>query len=571
MEETHEDLERLLKSLEGRSYKAYRAIAGEYGFPHFRLRIDHVQGDPFAEPSRLRVFVSPEEAALPSAAVGDKAARVAAADYLNRRFARALQHHAAPMGSGRSGELAILRPGQIVVARTSMLVRPDGSVEVRFRAGLPARGRTALGALAASLLCARVPQAVEEGVLVGEAERDDLVAHVATVEDARALRAGLRNHGLVAFVADGSLLPRRSGVDDRPLPDEETVPFRSPDALRVSLETPHSGTLTGMGVPEGVTLLVGGGFHGKSTLLKAIERGVYDHVRGDGRERVVAREDAVKVRAEDGRSVAGTDISNFIIGLPDGGDTTEFVTPNASGSTSQAASIAEALELGSRLLLVDEDTSATNFLIRDARVQALIARDREPITPLIDRLADLRDLGASLVMVVGGSGDYFDEADTVVAMDAYTPVEVTERARRIAAELPSRRVPERTAWKEPHERVPMPGSIDPSRGQREVEVRAWDADRVVLGTERIDLGGVEQIAEKAQSLAITRAIARARETVIDGRVPMADALNAAMSSIERDGLDWVDPRGVGDYAAFRIFELGAALNRLRTLRTTRKP
>jgi predicted ABC-class ATPase len=564
------DLQGLLESLEGRSYKAYKGIAGEYAFPRFRLRIDHVQGDPFAEPSRLRVLVAPDEAALPAAAIGGGAARVAAADYLNRRFARALQRHAAPMGSGRSGELTILRPGQIVAARTSMLVHPDGSVEVRFRAGLPARGRTALGGLAASLLCARVPRAVDEGLLVGEVEREDLLAHVATVEDAIALRAALSAQGLVAFVADGALLPRRSGVDDRPLPGKEAVPFRSPDSLRVSLETPHSGTLSGMGIPEGVTLLVGGGFHGKSTLLRAIERGVYDHVRGDGRERVVARVDAVKVRAEDGRSVAGTDISNFIVGLPDGGDTTEFVTANASGSTSQAASIAEALELGSRFLLVDEDTSATNFLIRDARVQALIARDREPITPLIDRLADLRALGASLVMVVGGSGDYFDEADTVVAMDAYTPVEVTARARQIAEELPSRRVPERTRWREPHQRVPVPNSIDPSRGRREVEVRAWDADRVVLGTERIDLGAVEQIVEAAQSLAIARAIARARETVIDGTLPMAEALRAAMESIEREGLDWVDPRGVGDYAAFRIFELGAALNRLRTLRTTRK-
>ena len=181
------------------------------------------------------------------------------------------------------------------------------------------------------------------------------------------------------------LLPRRSGVDDRPLEGGGVVPFRSPESLRVVLQAPNAGSVPGMGVPVGVTLVVGGGFHGKSTLLRALEAGVYNHRPGDGRERVVSDPDTVKVRAEDGRAVAGVDISAFIDGLPLGQDTHHFTTPNASGSTSQAATIVEALESGAHALLVDEDTSATNFMLRDRRMQSLVPKDAEPITPFQPR------------------------------------------------------------------------------------------------------------------------------------------------------------------------------------------
>jgi predicted ABC-class ATPase len=557
-----------LVSLDGKGYRAYKAIGESYAFPGFTLRVDHVQGDPFADPSRLRAVVPTEVAGIPADLLETEARRTAAADFLNRAFARALAATEGDRGSGRSGELRILRPGQQVLRRTSLVVHPDGVVEARFRAGLPARGRRILGREAAELLCDDVPQSVEAGLRVEATGEKPLRRHVEAYEDAEALRGQLAARELVAFVADGSLLPRRSGVDDRPLARERAVPFESPGSLRVTLEAPHAGRVMGMGVPEGVTLLVGGGFHGKSTLLRALERGVYNHIPGDGRQRVVTLGDAVKVRAEDGRQVTGTDISNFIGDLPGGEDTRSFHTENASGSTSQAAAIAESLEVGTRCLLLDEDTSATNFLIRDARVQALIAKEHEPITPFIDRARALhREHGVSVVLVIGGAGDYFDVADTVIALRGYHPFEVTEEAREIARRLPSERRPEGVPWSAPATRVPDAGSVSARRGRREVHIKVFGEDRMAFGEEELDLSAIEQLVERGQVAAIGRALVRAASGEMGEGKPLPGVVRKVVDEVMRQGLDLLDERIVGDYAEFRAHEMAAVLNRLRTLRT----
>ncbi|MBW3554379.1 MAG: ABC-ATPase domain-containing protein [Gemmatimonadetes bacterium] len=563
------DLDRLastLQRLDGQSYPAYKRATGAYDAGDFVLHIDHVQGDPFADPSRLRAAVPAATAALPEWALATPTRRRATADFLNRRLAEALTAASHGGGSGKSGQLTVLRPGQQVLARASMAVREDGSVTARFRAGFPAEGRRILGNAAAELLTQAVPGAVRRALLFQALSADDLRTHVETVEDSVALRAQLEDRGLVAFVADGASLPRRSGVDDRPL-ERGIVAFESPDSLRVELSTPNAGPLRGLGVPSGVTLIVGGGYHGKSTLLRAIERGVYDHVPGDGRERVVALPESVKVRAEDGRRVTGTDISNFITGLPAGGDTTCFHTVNASGSTSQAAAIVEALEVGARCLLLDEDTSATNFMIRDARMQALIADDQEPITPFIDRARQLHDdLGVSTILVVGGSGDYFDVADTVVAMRGYRPGDATAAAAEVARRLPTRRAAEGGSWRPIRRRAIEPASIDPSRGRRAVSIRVRSIDRVEFGTELVNLGGVEQLVEEAQTRAIAYAVARAADRARTAAVGLTDALEAVREEIEREGLHIVHPHFIGELSAFRAFELAAFVNRLRGVR-----
>lgn len=576
-------LERLrttLQDLDGTPYKRYKSIAGAYHATDFALLIDHVQGDPFAEPSRVRALVPAATAGLPEWALRDATRRMASADFLNRVLHREFAAHAGGgHGSGRSGELFVLHPAQQVLERTSMFVREDGTVEARFRVGLPAQGRSVLGYAAAGLLTKQLPAALSAALRFDAIDGDALRRHVETVEDARALRAQLAERGLVAFVADGSILPRVSGIHDRPLAGTGVVPFRSPASLRVTLETPNTGPVTGMGIPRGVTLIVGGGFHGKSTLLRALELGIYDHVPDDGRERVVTALDAVKVRAEDGRSVAGTDISNFIGPLPGGGDTRHFVTTNASGSTSQAAAIAEALEVGTSCLLLDEDTSATNFLIRDARMQALIAREHEPITPFIDRARHLADgRGVSVIVVVGGAGDYFDVADTVIAMRAYIPEEVTAEAKRIAAERPSQRQVESAPWREPAVRVPVPGTIDPSRGRRDQSIRVFDRQRVQFGRSLVDLSAVEQLVESAQTRAIAHALAVAQERLgprgepaLDGRRSVHDVVHAIARTIADTGLDEVQPYFAGELAAFRPHELAAVLNRLRSLRSAPGP
>jgi len=569
--QAHTALRQSLHRIDGRGYKAYKDMWGTYDFPHFTLYIDYVQGDPFASPSRLRVRVPQTVAQYPDWTYSNRSRRIGLENYLASAFAAACRTASERSGSGKSGLIAMDAPGQEVLERTAINVTSNW-VEARFVVGLPARGRRVLGKNAAEMLCDALPTLVEAALFYANGRPDRIQQYVETNEDADALREQLTAYDLVAFVADGSVLPRRSGVDDRPLTGDGVVPFTSPDSLRVAFQLSNVGTMRGMGIPTGVTLIVGGGFHGKSTLLDALARGVYNHRPGDGREFVVADPAAVTIRAEDGRSVAGVDISPFITNLPGGPDTTAFSTPNASGSTSQAANILEALELGADVLLVDEDTAATNFMIRDRRMQALIAKAKEPITPFIDKVRALHDEhGVSTILVIGGSGDYFDVADTVIAMDEYVPRNVTAEAKEIATDHATGRQREgASSFGVISARVPVANSIDPSRGRRDISVKVRERNTISFGAETIDLSAVAQLVDASQTRALAEALVYAwQKYMADGR-PLGAVLEQVMADIEREGLDVLDRRLVGDFAQFRIFELGAALNRLRTVKTARR-
>jgi predicted ABC-class ATPase len=344
------------------------------------------------------------------------------------------------------------------------------------------------------------------------------------------------------------------------------VPFKSPQSLQVRVELPNGGAVTGMGIPRGVTLVVGGGYHGKSTLLRALELGIYNHIPGDGRELVVSNPYTIKIRAEDGRRIEKADISPFIANLPFGQDTRKFSSHDASGSTSQAANIIESLELGAQVLLIDEDTSATNFMIRDHRMQELVAKDKEPITPFIDKVGQLySEYGVSTILVIGGSGDYFDVTDLVICMKDYEPYQVTEQARAIAEKYRAERRPEGG----PHfgtisERIPLAHSFDASKGRREVKISPKGLQSIAFGTHTIDLGAVEQLTDPSQTRAIGDAIYYATR-YMDGKRTLREIVEAVLADIKTKGLDALSPRPVGDYAQFRGLELGAAINRLRTL------
>jgi predicted ABC-class ATPase len=554
--------------MDGRGYKAYKQIAGAWRHQGFTLHVDHVQGDPFAAPSRVRVVVDSDIAALPEHAFRDTIRSQGTACFLARAFAARAHGLKNGRGSGRSGEVRMVMPGQEVLSQTAVQVSSDGTVEARFTVGLPSRGRTVMGAAASTLLTESVPEIVLASLVASAHAAEEIRRHADTNEDAHHLRTLLPGMELVAFVADGARLPRRSGVDDRPLEGTAVIPFRAPDSLRVDMELPNAGTVTGMGIPVGVTLIVGGGFHGKSTLLRALATGVYNHRPGDGRELVAAVPDAVKIRAEDGRSVAGVDISPFIDGLPLGQETHSFCTPNASGSTSQAAAIVESLEAGARTLLVDEDTSATNFMIRDRRMQSLVPTEGEPITPFVDRVRDLSDeLDVSTVLVLGGSGDYLDVADTVIEMRSYLPIDMTAEARAVAMAHPTGRAPESShPVTLPRARVPDPRSVDSRKGRREVSVRVPDLRTLLFGREQVDLGAVEQLVSAAQIRAIGNVLALAPDRFRGGAMSVPELLDEIDLLLAREGLDALDSRRPGDLAGFRRFEVAATLNRLRSLR-----
>ncbi|MCX7622846.1 MAG: ABC-ATPase domain-containing protein [Thermomicrobium sp.] len=558
-------LRSILRRIDRRGYKAYEEIRGLYRAGDIVLAIDHVQGDPYAPPSRVRLIVERGRLVLPETA--SRVRRVALEDFLARRARRMIDRLARRRGgTGRSGVVTIDAGGPEVLERTACRVTDD-RVELRLSVGLPATGRTILGSFAEELLAELLPEVARATLTLDRHALAEAERFIAVVEDAEALRAQLPEQGLVAFVGRGAILPRRSGVSQEPLL-EGAIPFEPPPSLEVELRTPHSGPVRGMGIPEGVTLIVGGGFHGKSTLLEALARGVYNHIPGDGREWVVTRSDAVVIRAEDGRRVAGVDLSAFIRHLPLGRSTECFTSDDASGSTSQAANIVEALEAGARVLLMDEDTCATNFMIRDHLMRELVPAEAEPIVPFIDRVRQLhRSAGVSTVLVMGGAGDYLHVADTIIWMREYRPIDVTERARLLARQHGDGAFAPPDPWPGVVERIPLPESVDPRRRDR-TRVKAYGTEEVAFGYESIDLSHVEQIVDPSQTRAIGLALVFALERgLIDGRRSLAAILDALDATMDRDGLDVLSPfRGhPGDFARPRRFELAAALNRLRTL------
>ncbi len=576
------DLEQLgsvLRRMDGRGYKAYNDIRGEYAFEGGVLFIDHVQGDPFASPSKARVRLTAAAASLPPELSASRVRRVALEDFLARRVREALRGRgSANRGIGKSGLMLIDAGRQEVLERAAVRVHPEW-VEARVEVGLPAAGRRILGRQAEEMLCRDLLTSVREALVWKAGFAEEGARFVTCVENQEFIRAELAARGLAAFVADGSVLPRASGVSDRPMAAEDAVVFQSPEALRVTFELPNPDSrytgetrvLTGMGIPVGVTLIVGGGYHGKSTLLRAIEFGVFPHIPGDGREYVVARGDAVKIRAEDRRRVEKVDLSSLIGTLPNGRSTVGFSTDEASGSTSQAASIVEALEAGSRLLLVDEDTAATNLMVRDARMQRLVHRESEPITPLLDRIRELYETqDVSCILVMGGCGDYFDVADTVIRMRDYEPEEVTSEAREVARAFPSRRgfgTP--GPFSPPRGRVPDSASINPLKGRGKIKIDADGTDGIRFGAETIDMRAVEQVADPSQLRAIGHALHKAARELASDRPDLPRMLDRIESLLEEksvDGLTGFAPAHPGNLARPRRYEIAAALNRLRSLK-----
>ena len=562
-------LNQILSRIDGKGYKAYKDIQGSYEFEEdgFSLHIDYVQGDPFASPSKARVIMPQDIAQFPGHTFHNKSREVAARDFITRCFSDAIKKHSkGSRGSGKSGKMSIDRPGQEILERTSAFIDND-QVEVRFTMGLPAFGRKIAGREAKNLFFTELPEIVNDSLIYENINQQALQKHIETNEDADAARDILRENGLIAFIADDSILPRKSGIDPRPMPREEVIPFESPDSMRWELELPNCGTITGMGIPEGITLIVGGGFHGKSTLLNAVEEGIYNHIPGDGRDFVVTDPAAVKIRSEDGRRIEQVDISPFINNLPLGKSTETFSTEDASGSTSQAANIVEAIEVDARVLLIDEDTSATNFMIRDQRMQQLIHKNEEPITPFIDKVKQVyRDLNVSTILVMGGSGDYFDVADFVIGMNNYKPEDLTDQAKQINREVETKRSEEGgEQFGKINPRKPIANSIKPEKGKKGKKIKTNSRHSIQFGTYNIDLSSVEQLVDSSQTTAIGEALVYAKK-YMDGSQNIHEILDLIFRDIEKNGLTVIGNPKSGNYAWFRRFELAAALNRLRSLK-----
>lgn len=618
------DLKRLLTSIDHKSYPAYKDVRGAYDFNTYTLSIDHVQGDPFASPSKVSIQVRHAKAGFPAELFDTPWKKTALEDYLLRCFSREIGRLSfKAKGSGKSGLIATSRPGQEVLSRTACEIGRN-EITARFEVGFPAFGRTINSGELIRIFFDFLPGCVENVFFYRRQNTAEIKKRIMLADDQQFIRNELKRLNLVSFVADGSILPRETGVSDRPM--KGSVAFHSPDSLRITLNLPGHGPISGMAIHRGITLIVGGGYHGKSTLLKALESGVYNHIPGDGREYVITDETAVKLRAEDGRSINHVDISLFIRDLPNKKDTTCFSTADASGSTSQAAAVIESIEAGTRAFLIDEDTSATNFMLRDDLMQRIVSRDKEPITPFIERARDLyKQAGISTVLVAGSSGAYFFIADTIIQMDAYRPFDITEmvknaceqEASKPAIQAPGFKLPtagrklaaggtgravgamalnfgdsSAEAGGESQEEGENSGrsgrfgnrggsASDAGRfergrgGRREadrnsdrntrIKVRVHDKHSFQVAKEPVDLRFVEQLADSEQTAALAQMVRYCLEKGLLERCTVQETVATLLKAYEADGLSVFSD---ASYAAMglampRMQEIYACLNRFR--------
>ena len=574
---TSEDLRQQLHSINRKSYPAYKGLKGMYGFDDYILSIDHVQGDPFASPSHISVLISHKTAGFPPEYYKDYLTRTTLCDYLTRRFEEQINHYTfRAKGSGKSGLISVSHCGQEILSRTACEINEKGII-ARFFIGFPANGRTINSTELEKILFDFLPVCVKKAFFYSSQNKQTLCDYIHTALDQDYIRQELHKRNLAAFVADGAILPRESGISSRPMKD--SVPFTSPDSLRVSMNLPYKGTITGMGIPQGITLIVGGGYHGKSTLLNALELGVYNHIPGDGREYVITDNTAVKLRSEDGRFIKDVDISLFINDLPNRKDTHCFSTLDASGSTSQAAGIVESIEAGSHLFLLDEDTSATNFMVRDAFMQKVILREKEPITPFLERARDLYEkAGVSTVLVAGSSGAFFHIADTIIQMDNYIPKDITETTKTLCSQYPLAEVsvPE---FSMPYSHRIMTRAIS-SQNRRHssnhshsgaencperLKTKVSGTDGFSLGRQEIDLRYTEQLIDTEQTAALGLLLKYAVEHLIDGKRTVSEIIQFLQKNLTQHGLSFfTDDKSIScGYAIPRLQEIYACFNRYR--------
>lgn len=576
-----EELRQQLRSINRKSYPAYKGLKSLYHFGNYILSIDHVQGDPFASPSHVSIQISHRDAGFPVEYYRDTLTGTALCDYLTRQFEKQVsQYSFRAKGSGKSGLLTVSHCGQEVLSRTACEITEKG-ITARFFVGFPANGRTINATELEKILFDFLPVCIQKSFFYSSLNAKELQNYIELAEDQEFIRQTLPAKNLCAFIADGSILPRESGISSRPM--KASVPFTSPDSLRISINLPHKGKITGMGIPKGITLIIGGGYHGKSTLLNALELGVYNHIPGDGREYVITDATAVKLRSEDGRFIKDVDISMFINDLPNRKDTRCFSTLDASGSTSQAAGIVESIEAGSHLFLLDEDTSATNFMVRDAFMQQVIQREKEPITPFLERAEDLyKKAGISTILVAGSSGAFFHIADTIIQMDNYVPKDITASVKKLCCQYPlpsvsvtdfqlpySHRIMSRPAESSKRLRHNSHGNhsdSDATRPER-LKTRISGTDSFSLGRQEIDLRYTEQLIDAEQTAALGLLLKYAIEHLADGRRTLPEIVQFLWKNLSSHGLSFFteNQKISCGYAIPRIQEIYACLNRYRGL------
>ena len=481
-----------IRTLNGKNYGLYKSLAEKsWDFGDFALEFIHVQGDPYAPPSRVVIKANLSMLGYASEWGGSFERRLALSDFLLRRLSKLVQEKY----PGKDADILFDVAGPEMLVRNALWI-DNGELRACMQVRLPGEGRKIQAESAAEILTMVLPDLVSAGLYYSKSDEEAMQRHYRVLAERKEILSEIERRGLCAFVPNGAVLPRASGLSEMPL--EGAVPFVAPEEMAVTLNV-CGREISGMGIPKGITVITGGAFHGKSTLLQALTRSVYPHIPGDGREGIVIDETALRVGVEDGRSVRGTDLSAFVRDLPGGVSTKNFNTLSASGSTSEAANLLEAMEAGATTFLIDEDSSAVNFLIRDMRVRKLLGDDREPLIPLTDRIREISAQGYSFILVAGACGDYLDLADNIVVMANYKAecAKVTEPAAKVTGPAEATVAPLHrpfTAYMQPLQKSVRPASAV----ERQVKVKLSGDTLLQIGFLVSDTSRLNTLVDRQQ-------------------------------------------------------------------------
>ncbi len=482
----------ICKDLDMKGYKRYKSLYSYlFSYDDFKMKFEKVQGDPFAPPSyvSLRLKVN-----LRKFKEVGRGWRIPFEDFCARILYSSLKRRSEKLGTGNSGFLGIPKPSPRILKRSCCEVYEEG-ISFRFFVGLPAKGRRIYGRALREILERKIPGVVREVKDKISELFEKICEHIRLYQDQEYIRRFLQEKGYSCFVRDGAILPRESSLSERPLKGAKK--FKSPESLRIEIKLPSGKKISGMALPKGVSLITGGGYHGKTTLLKAIQEGIYDHVAGDGREYVISLDKTVTIKAEDGRIVSNVDISNVISKLPTGIDTSNFSTMAASGSTSMASSINEAIELGAQNLLIDEDTSATNMMYKDEGMEKIIRKESiRVLSHFIRKMSEKAK--CNVILIMSSSSSFFSCSDRVILMEEYEPKDVTKEAKEISG------LCREEEFKLPKRRIFLGLS-----GPKKIKAKGF---KLVIdypfGKFELDLGRFERIVESGQVRTIAKILAR---------------------------------------------------------------
>lgn len=558
------EIETQLKRLDGQNYGRYRSLQNTWKLGDVRCRLTHIQADPYAPLSTMSIRIPMVETRIPEEYWDNSTKVVALCDFIHRVVLSEVKDHESDVGDGNSGLIHMEEVSPCILRRSAVQIKKS-ELEIRIGVGLPGERRKIMARLALETLGFKIPEIWTKCAYWINLDQSALRDHLRVYQNQILYRKQLEEQNLIAWIANGSVLARSEGLKQTPL-EEGVVPFEAPETMSVTLKNLAGEPVIGMGISKGLTLIAGGGYHGKSTLLHAVEQGVYNHIPGDGREGVVCVGDAFKVKSEEGRRISKTDLSSFLGQLPQGISSECFVTANASGSTSQFANLIEAYEVGARTFLIDEDMSAVNALVRDNRVQKLLEGFSEPITPLIDRMPSLKKIGVNLVIVVGASGVYLDHADSVVIMKEYVPVDATLRAQEVVAEIPGLQT---TLNEDVHlDQSRRPDLLDMHSKlyglQRWPKIRVQNF-KVSLAEFHSNCHDLDQICERNQLRMTANAYTWMVQRLNEKNLPMVELLRHFTNTFNQGGFDSIQPMAARDLVEVRPVEISAFINRLNAL------